>query len=282
MAHLVVTWQGDRRRARRLAPTVLLVALGLLFLWLRPDSSSANLRDFLASSVLVGISVALLSVAIRPRFFCPGCNKHIATSMEWVCGYCDSPNGGMFRTFLDSCSICGRAPAIIICPHPHRSAGGEIEVFPIALIDTDEAMPHPARKLTPQQPGETIEQAKARWVRERQAVEAEMLAAAALSKKSLASAKRQDTAAERELQQAMQVPRSAAAEAEAKGKRVLDDMLAQIKGISATIPEIHRAYQTAHRLLDEMPELPEASKEYLKGRLIVLMEEDIAKLSKRA
>lgn len=282
MAQSVVTWKGDVRRARRVSPLVLVAILGVLFLWLRPTSGSASWQEFIASSIVAGIVVALVALAVRPRFFCPGCNKHIATSMEWVCGYCDSPNGGLFRTFLDSCSTCGRAPAIVICPHPHRSGGGEIEVFPIALIETDEATPHPARKLTPQQPGETIEQAKARWVRERQLVEAEMLAAGAAAKRSLASAKRQDIGAERELQQAMQAPRSVTAEAEQKGRRVLDGVLARFKGISATIPEIHREYDTACRAIDEIPGLPVAAKERLKGDLSVRMEDAISRLSEQA
>lgn len=275
MAQSVVTWKGEVRRARRVSPLVLVVILGVLFLWLRPTSDSASWQEFIASSIVAGVVVALVALAVRPRFFCPGCNKHIATSMEWVCGYCDSPNGGLFRTFLDSCSTCGRAPAIVICPHPHRSGGGEIEVFPITLMETDEATPHPARKLTPQQPGETIEQAKARWVRERQLVEAEMLAAGAAAKRSLASAKRQDIGAERELQQAMRVPRSATAEVEEKGKRILDGVLAQFKGIATEMPAVHRAYEAACREIDQMPGLSEAAKEQIKGKLMVDLEEKL-------
>lgn len=273
MASEGMTWRKKAQRARWLAPVFVGSVLIAAFLWL-PVSAETGWVVFALISSGAGLVAAVLAFSFRARFFCPGCNKHVPTGMEWVCGYCDSPNGGTFNTFLHSCGTCGRAPSLLICPHPHLSPSGNIEVYPIALAESNDPLPHPARRLTPQQPGESIEQAKARWIRERRLVEAELLNAGAQTKSTLARAKRLDTAAERELERAFQVtpPQSARSRSEQEGERIRDEILADLERVTVSFAELHRAHKAAVESLALRNDLTPAAKATLKHQLAIWLD----------
>lgn len=280
MASEGLTWRKEAQRARWVAPAFVGIVLIGAFLWLQASAETGGVLFALISSG-AGLAAAFLAFAFRPRFFCPGCNKHVPTGMEWVCGYCDSPNGGMFNTFLQSCRTCGRTPSLLICPHPHVSAAGSIEVYPIILAESNETLPHPARKLTPQQPGESIEQAKARWERERRLVEAELLSAGAQTKSALAKAKRLDTAATHDLERAFQVtlPQSARTRSEQQSERIRDEVLADLQRVTMSFTELHRAHKAAVEALEQRNDLSAEDKATLKHQLAIWLDTKKLKLT---
>jgi hypothetical protein len=73
------------------------------------------------------------------HLFCPGCGKHIPSTMPWVCGYCDQEhavNHGWFN-FLNRCKQCLRRPKSVACPH----------CLKLWCLDHDNDTEHPARKV---------------------------------------------------------------------------------------------------------------------------------------
>jgi hypothetical protein len=110
----------------------------------------------------VGILIAVLACGVAYwsgeryarldiRWDCHACGKRLTTD-PWICGQCDQENWHYRYSFLNKCRECKAEPAGYVCPHC-----GEPTWF-WKGADTR----HPARSIPEPQPGETIEQARAR------------------------------------------------------------------------------------------------------------------------
>ena len=57
-----------------------------------------------------------LAVIMPFRPFCPHCGKHVASDVQWKCGFCDKKNTNTRRfSFLNKCEHCDAAPKAYLC-----------------------------------------------------------------------------------------------------------------------------------------------------------------------
>lgn len=120
---------------------------------------------FAAFSASALAAHGLLRWVARPMHFaCPACGKDVPSDVPWVCGFCDAENRK--RSFLRSCGACGRAPLAYECHHCGAS------FFPDRARSRDDR--HRAYRIPVRAPGETLEQARARFAHERELHRQEM------------------------------------------------------------------------------------------------------------
>ncbi len=67
------------------------------------------------------IHLELLKTAVfkePTHFFCGECEKYIPSTMDWVCGHCDTTHREVrLHSFLYKCKKCKRKPDAVECPH---------------------------------------------------------------------------------------------------------------------------------------------------------------------
>lgn len=273
----LANWRPVYRGRLLLGLAAIVVGVVIGAFAIKPETAT-DWAKFAGWCVVVG-GVGAFYLSSAGRFFCPGCKKHISARMPWICGYCDSANEGLlWNTFLGKCRECGASPGGLVCPHPHRSGVGSPEPFLILLAGAPDST-HPARKLTPRLPGENFEQMQARWIREREILEAELLDQGASSKTALANATVKYTAAERKLTTARSAQLQGGAptkETETESvERELRGRIERLKAANAGIPQFTKTYEEGCALIDSLAFLSPEKKANLKGDLQVRIEDEI-------
>lgn len=136
------------------------------------------------------------------------------------------------------------APGLLICPHPHFDSNGVPVAYEILIADGDST--HPAHKMTEALPGETIEETKHRWIRERQAIETRILVQNAASKSGLAQAVVKDAKADAALGRARDHKNSLTANSSGtndRNKALVDGVLRRAKELGGLMAAVNEGVQ---------------------------------------
>lgn len=56
---------------------------------------------FFGSATAALLCIGMFFYSNRPRFCCPYCGKHLSTSDDWMCGYCDTVNKADWLGYRD-------------------------------------------------------------------------------------------------------------------------------------------------------------------------------------
>jgi len=127
------------------------IVFGILMVMFTYAEMWTVLKIFTWTSLLVALICVWLCFKGMPAFrmFCNHCDKLVASNIQWRCGYCDAENTVTeWYSFMRYCETCKRAPKSFLCSHCGK----------LIFLDEDNDSSHPAMKISPSVPGETLEQ----------------------------------------------------------------------------------------------------------------------------